>query len=375
MRGPPIQVLSTALVNRIAAGEVIERPASVVKELVENALDAGAAAVVVEIEDGGRELIRVIDDGQGIPPDQLTLAFAEHATSKLATDDDLFRITTMGFRGEALASIGSVSHARILSRTEESPAAYEIFDRGGEISQPQAAAGNRGTTLEVRNLFFNTPARRKFMRGAATEFGHIREMVLRLALPHPDVAFTLSHNGRVALELGPTTAKERLLAAWPADFARQHLAVEQADAEMRVHGLAGLPELAHATAKHQFFYLNGRHIRDRFIQHAVKEAYRGLMEPGRQPAVIMMLHLPPEDVDVNVHPTKIESAASGTAAGFMAWFWRPCVSVYSAPIWRPTRRSCRRRNRPIAWRCGRSSPLFFSNFLPPSRHRSRCLIC
>src|SRR5215208_250831 len=169
----PIQQLSPSLVNRIAAGEVIERPAAVVKELVENAIDAGAAHITVEAEDGGRALVRVIDDGGGIPPGELPLAFASHATSKLQTDDDLFRISTMGFRGEALASIGSVSHARILSRTADSDAAWEILNRGGEISDPQAAAGNVGTTVEVRNLFYNTPARRKFIKGASTEYGHI----------------------------------------------------------------------------------------------------------------------------------------------------------------------------------------------------------
>src|SRR5437016_12379701 len=164
MERKQIHQLSPSLVNRIAAGEVIERPASVVKELVENSLDAGASHIIVEVEDGGRELIRVIDDGAGIPPDELPLAFASHATSKLTCDDDLFRIASMGFRGEALASIGSVSHARIQSRTADGDAAYEVFNRGGEITVPQAAAGNLGTTVEVRNLFYNTPARRKFMK-------------------------------------------------------------------------------------------------------------------------------------------------------------------------------------------------------------------
>src|SRR5205085_5812864 len=193
-----IQQLSASLVNRVAAGEVIERPAAVVKELVENSIDAGATQITVEVEDGGRALVRVIDDGGGIPPDDLPLAFASHATSKLSCDDDLFRIATMGFRGEALASIGAVSHARLLSRTAGGDAAYEIFNRGGAISDPQAASGNIGTTVEVRNLFFNTPARRQFIKGAATEFGHISEALLRLALPHPRIGFKLSHNGRGA---------------------------------------------------------------------------------------------------------------------------------------------------------------------------------
>jgi DNA mismatch repair protein MutL len=298
--------LSPSLVNRIAAGEVIERPASVVKELVENAIDAGARHIVVEVEDGGRELIRIIDDGHGIRPEELPLAFASHATSKLASDDDLFRIGTMGFRGEALASIGAVSHARLLSRSAESEAAYEIFNRGGAISDPQAAAGNVGTTLEIRNLFFNTPARRKFLKGSATEFGHISEMLLRLALPHAGIAFKLAHNGRVSLDLPACGEVERWLAAWPEDFHEQRLPLNVGDVELRLRGVIGLPELARPTAKYQYLYLNGRSIRDKFIQHALREAYRGLTEPGRHPAAILMLELPPGDVDVNVHPTKME---------------------------------------------------------------------
>jgi DNA mismatch repair protein MutL len=302
-----IQQLSPGLVNRIAAGEVIERPAAVVKELVENSIDAGATQISVEAEDGGRALIRVTDDGGGIPPEDLPLAFASHATSKLTCDDDLFRIGTMGFRGEALASIGAVSHARILSRTAATDTAYEITNRGGVIADVQAAAGNVGTTVEVRNLFFNTPARRKFIKGTATEFGHVGETLLRLALPHPRVAFKLLHNGRTTLDLPATeTEEQRLLAAWPDEFHEQRLPLNVGDAEVRLRGLVGLPELARPTARYQFLYLNGRSIRDRFIQHALREAYRGLTEPGRQPAAVLLLEMPPGDVDVNVHPTKTE---------------------------------------------------------------------
>ena len=301
-----IQKLSPSLVNRIAAGEVIERPAAVVKELVENAIDARARNIIVEVEDGGRALIRVIDDGGGIPAADLPLAFASHATSKLSCDDDLFRISTMGFRGEALASIGAVSQARILSRRADEPAAYEIHNRGGLIGDPQAAAGNIGTTVEVRNLFFNTPARRKFIKGSSTELGHISDMILRLALPYPAIAFTLLHNGRKSLDLRPATPAERLLEAWPGEFAQSSLSLDVRDAELHLQGVIGLPELCRPTAKYQYLYLNGRHIRDRFVQHALREAYRGLSEPGRQPAAVLLLNLPPGDVDVNVHPTKIE---------------------------------------------------------------------
>ncbi len=303
----PIHQLSASLVNRIAAGEVIERPASAVKELIENALDAGATQITVEVTDGGRELIRVIDDGQGIPPADLPLAFASHATSKLVSDEDLFRISTMGFRGEALASIGSVSHSRILSRTPDPDSvAHEIFNRGGEISLVQAAAGNVGTTIEVRNLFFNVPARRKFLKGSATEFGYISEAVLKTALPFPHVAFKLIHNNRSVLNLPATTEEERPLAGWPEDFRDQKMGIATRDAELSLRGIIGMPDLARPTIKYQHVYLNGRPIRDKTIQHALREAYRGLTEPGRYPAAVLLLTIPPGDVDVNVHPTKSE---------------------------------------------------------------------
>jgi DNA mismatch repair protein MutL len=303
---PRIQQLSPSLVNRIAAGEVIERPAAVVKELVENSIDAGATEITVEVEDGGRALVRVIDNGDGIPVEDLPLAFASHATSKLSDDEDLFRISTMGFRGEALASIGSVSHARIVSRVAGAEAAAEVFNRGGTITDIQAAAGNVGTTIEVRNLFFNTPARRKFIKGTSTEFGHVSEVLMRLALPYPSISFKLLHNGRVTLDLPAGTEEERLLSAWPEEFREQRLNVDARDAELRLRGIIGMPELARPTARYQYLYLNGRAIRDRFIQHAVREAYRGLTEPGRHPAAILLLQIPPGDVDVNVHPTKAE---------------------------------------------------------------------
>lgn len=301
-----IHQLSPLLVGRIAAGEVIERPAAVVKELVENAIDAGATHITIDVEDGGRELIRVADDGDGIEPADLPLAFASHATSKLLDDDDLFRIGTMGFRGEALASIGAVSYARIVSRRADAELGYEVYDRGGAVSDAQAAAANVGTTVEVRNLFYNTPARRKFIKGASTEFGHITDMVQRLALPYPQVAFRVTHNGRKAMELPITDGQSRLLSAWPKEFHEQRLPLDYTDAEIHLGGIIGLPELARPTAKYQYLFLNGRHIRDRFIQHALREAFRGLTEPGRHPAAILMLTIPPQDVDVNVHPTKIE---------------------------------------------------------------------
>jgi DNA mismatch repair protein MutL len=302
----PIARLSPALVNRIAAGEVIERPASVVKELIENAIDAGATHITIEIADGGRSLIRVTDNGCGIPEAEMGLAFAAHATSKLATDADLFAIDTLGFRGEALASIGAVSHARILSRTADSQAAYEIIDDGGECSDIQAAAGNIGTTVQVRDLFFNVPARRKFLKGTATEFGHVADVVQRTALSQPAVHFELIHGDRRVAEYPVASDQQRWLAAWPAEFRDQHLPIDARDAELRLRGIIGRPDLARPQPKYQFLYLNGRPIRDKFIQHALREAYRGLTEPGRHPAAVLLLDIPAADVDVNVHPTKSE---------------------------------------------------------------------
>lgn len=328
----PIAQLPPDLVNRIAAGEVIERPASVVKELVENALDAGARRITVEIEDGGRSLVRVIDDGAGIARDELPLAFAQHATSKLRDDLELAAIQTMGFRGEALASIGSVSRARILSRCGEE-AAWEIRNDGGRISPPMAAAGNAGTAVEVRDLFFNTPARRKFLKSAAAESGQVTDMLIRLALPRADVHFRYVRDGKVvgdwpaALHEGECASSERaqalyaespqvqrLLIAWPAEyveaFCARPMCIDASDGRQgsvwRLRGIVGLPEFAATAARYQHFYVNGRAVRDRSAGHALREAYRGLTEPGRHPAAVLMLQLPPDEVDVNVHPTKAE---------------------------------------------------------------------
>ncbi len=308
-----IQQLPPYLVNRIAAGEVIERPASVVKELVENALDAGARRITVEIEEGGRSLIRVIDDGGGIPPAELPLAFAQHATSKLRDDAELAAIATMGFRGEALASIGSVSRARILSRCGEAEA-FEMRNDGGRLSEVVSAPGNAGTTVEVRDLFFNTPARRKFLKGAAAESGQVTDMLVRLALPRPDVAFRYIRDGRVISDWPACDAHERLLVAWPREYAEAFserpmildVADERDGTTWRLQGIIGLPEFAATAARYQHVYVNGRAIRDRSASHAVREAYRGLTEPGRHPAAILLLTVPPHEVDVNVHPTKAE---------------------------------------------------------------------
>jgi len=304
-----IKVLPTHLVNKIAAGEVVERPASVVKELVENALDAGASSIDVTVEDGGRRAIIVRDDGAGMGPEDLALVFAPHATSKIADDEDLWGIRTMGFRGEALASIASVSHASVLTRRRGSadPSGYEVRADGETIGPPRPAAAADGTTVTVRDLFFNTPARRKFMRTAATEFGHIVEQLARLALPHGPVAFSLTHNERLTHRLPAARGlRQRVADFFGADLAGGLVDVAGGNDAVRISGLIGHPSAGRASARMQYFFVNGRYVRDRTLAHAVKEAYRGLIDPSRSPVAMVFVEVSPEAVDVNVHPMKTE---------------------------------------------------------------------
>lgn len=302
-----IRRLSPLVVNQIAAGEVIERPASVVKELVENSLDAGATAIDIQLEDGGRELIRIADNGSGIPTDELPLAIAAHATSKIADAEDLAAIGTMGFRGEALASVASVSRLRLVSRTPDSEAGGCIEASGETVSAVRPTAASPGTVVEVRNLFFNTPARRKFMRGASTEFGHINELVGRIALARPNVAFKLTHHGRVSLDVPAHDDRRRRCAAvLGADLVEGMLEFDSDERGVAIWGLAAEPSLARTTARYQYVYINGRAVRDRNIMHAIKEAYRGLIEPTKQPVVVLFIEIDPTMVDVNVHPAKSE---------------------------------------------------------------------
>jgi len=307
---PPIRPLPPLLVNQIAAGEVIERPASVVKELLENSIDAGASRIDVEIEDGGRELIRISDDGCGIPQEELRLAVAPHATSKIACADDLDRIATMGFRGEALASIASVSRLMMLSRPRAQASAAALEAEGGDAGAVRPAGGAAGTTIAVRNLFFNTPARRKFLKTAPTEASRSAEMVEAIALAHPHIAFSLRSNARLVFDLpAEDSPRRRVLAVLGPDLEAQLLEVSIDAAAQRgltLWGMVGLPEIARGNANHQRLYLNGRPIRDRSLQHALKEAYRGLIEPGRYPTLILFLEMDPALVDVNVHPAKAE---------------------------------------------------------------------
>ncbi len=302
-----IRKLPDLLVNKIAAGEVVERPASVVKELVENALDAGGDRIQLTIEDGGRKLIRISDNGRGIAAEELALAVTPHATSKISSEADLYSICTMGFRGEALASIGSIAHLRITSRPADATEGAEIYVAGEKIESQSAVGCAPGTTVELRDLFFNVPARRKFLRGASTEFGHIQEQLARLALPNPHVEFEFLHNQRVVKHLPPCdNMLQRIASFYGDDLAQDLISIRRDERGLAIDGYAAMPAQNRSSSKWQYFFLNGRHIRDRFLQHAVKEAYRGLMEHGRFPVVFLALSVDPQSVDVNVHPTKIE---------------------------------------------------------------------
>ncbi len=302
-----IQRLSQSVVNKIAAGEVVERPASVVKELMENSIDALATRIDVEIQAGGGELIRIVDNGEGMEPDELPLAVASHATSKIRSDADLFHVQTMGFRGEALASVAEVSRFLIRSRRESSSTGAELSVTFGEPSAVQPCGCAVGTRIEVRQLFENTPVRRKFLKNVTTEFGHIAEQFTRLALAHPRMHLTLMHNGKSVYELPPAAGSlDRLRLLFGDELADQLVWVESEAAGVRMSGYVGLPSVSKATRKQQYLFLNGRWIQDRTLQHALTEAYRGLLMVGRQPVSFLSVDLPPDQVDVNVHPTKIE---------------------------------------------------------------------
>jgi DNA mismatch repair protein MutL len=304
---PTIRQLSPSVVNKIAAGEVIERPASVVKELLENAVDAGATRIDVTLEKGGSELIRIADNGCGIAAEELPLAVASHATSKIQFADELFSIGTLGFRGEALASIAEVSRLVIRTRTAEAASGAELEVVGGN-AQPVAPVGCPvGTAIEVRNLFFNTPVRHKFLRSAQTEMGHSMEAVTRLALAHPRIHFTLAHNGRALHDLPPATDVRNRIAAFFGDELTGDLIEIHSESDgVTLSGFVANPMHSRATGRMQYLFLNGRAIRDRALQHALGEAYRGLMLTGRQPICFLRLDMPAELVDVNVHPTKQE---------------------------------------------------------------------
>ena len=302
-----IQQLDARIVNKIAAGEVIERPASVVKELLENSVDALATRIDVEIQAGGSERIRVVDDGEGIHPDDIPLAVTAHATSKIRTAEDLFGVHTMGFRGEALASIAEVSRFVVRSRTAEAIAGTELIVDYGDVGTPQPAAAPVGTSFDIAGLFANTPVRRKFLKRPATEFGHIAEQFTRVALAHPRLHMTLTHNDRGVFDLPPADRLvERLELFYGRELAETLIWVENESGGCRLWGYVGHPSQTKSSRKGQYLFLNGRPIADRSLSHALTEAYRGLVMVGRQPIAFLFLEMPPELADVNVHPTKAE---------------------------------------------------------------------
>ncbi|MDT4329008.1 DNA mismatch repair endonuclease MutL [Methylomonas sp. MED-D] len=306
-----IHALPPQLVNQIAAGEVVERPASVVKELVENCFDAGANQVTIDIEQGGIRQIRIRDNGCGIVKDDLALALSRHATSKIASLDDLEQVGTMGFRGEALPSISSVARLTLISRTPEADCAWLVSADGTEKNfDPQPDPHPAGTTVDVRDLFYNTPARRKFLKAEKTEFAHIESLIQKLALARFDVGFVLNHNQREILHLKPATSlteqEKRIAAICGSAFIEQSVKIDYAASGLQLHGWVGLPTFSRGQQDQQFFYVNGRLIKDRLVAHAVKQAYQDVLYHGRHPVFVLYLTLDPALVDVNAHPTKLE---------------------------------------------------------------------
>ena len=360
----PIRQLPDTLINQIAAGEVVERPASVVKELVENALDAGARRVDIDLEEGGVRLIRIRDDGGGIAPEELPLAVSRHATSKIASLDDLEAVATLGFRGEALPSIASVSRFALTSRRAQDEHGASLQVEGGKVGEVAPKPHAVGTTVEVRELFYNVPARRKFLRAERTEMGHIEEWLRSLALARPDIELRVSHNGRPSrrYKADELESLARLGETLGEEFARSALRVDHAAAGLRLHGWIAQPSYSRASVDQQYVYVNGRSVRDRNIAHAVKMAYQDVLFHGRQPAYVLFLELDPTRVDVNVHPAKHEvrfrdtrlihdfvyrtlhEALAETRAGTLAqdiapasFGARPAASMPSA--WMPTQQS------------------------------------
>jgi DNA mismatch repair protein MutL len=301
-----IHILPDLLINQIAAGEVVERPAAALKELLENSLDAGANNIGVQLAGGGAKLLKISDDGIGIDRAELLLALARHATSKIATLDDLERIASLGFRGEALASIAAVSTLTLTSRTRDSNHAWSIAAEGGAVSEPRPAAHDPGTSVEVHDLYFNTPARRKFLKSEGTEYAHCDEVFKRVALARPEIGLRLQHNGRAQWHLKAQNAAERITAVLGDEFAAATIAVDAHSTGLRLSGLAGLPAAARGGRDAQYFFVNGRFVRDKVLGHALRQAYQDVLHHDRHPAYVLFLEIDPARVDVNVHPAKSE---------------------------------------------------------------------
>jgi DNA mismatch repair protein MutL len=307
---PVIRLLPDLLINQIAAGEVIERPAAALKELLENSLDAGATDIAVQLEGGGIKLLRVRDNGKGIAKDELPLALMRHATSKIASLDDLQKVASMGFRGEALASMAAVAQLTLTSHTEADAHGWKVEAIDGRLSESVPASQAQGTTVEIREMYFNTPARRKFLKSEATEFAWCEEAFKRIALSRPDVAFSLQHNGRTNWQLpalrGDQAALKRVAALLGDEFGLAAVPVSRSAANLSLQGLAALPAYSRASRDAQYFFVNGRFVRDKVASHALRQAYQDILHHQRHPAYVLFLELPPEQVDVNVHPAKSE---------------------------------------------------------------------
>ena len=323
---PAILLLPDLLINQIAAGEVIERPASALKELLENSLDAGATDIAVQLEGGGVKLLRVRDNGKGIAKDELPLALMRHATSKIASLEDLQKVASMGFRGEALASMAAVAHLSLTSRTAHETHGWKVDTLNGIVGEPAPASHAPGTTVELRELYFNTPARRKFLKSEATEFAHCEETFKRIALSRPYVAFSLQHNGKTIWQLPATphsplpqageglgeradvraAALNRISAILGEEFGHAAVGVERQAAGLSLRGLAALPAYSRSNRDAQYFFVNGRFVRDKVASHALRLAYQDILHHQRHPAFVLFLEMPPQQVDVNVHPAKSE---------------------------------------------------------------------
>ncbi len=301
-----IKPLPELLINQIAAGEVVERPASALKEILENSVDAGAKKITVQLLQGGVKQIRVVDDGVGIAKDELWLALTRHNTSKISTLEDLHRITSLGFRGEALASIAAVSRLTLTSQQAGQNHGWQIQVDGKSVSQPIPSSLTLGTTLDVNDLYFNIPARRKFLKSEATEFAHCDEAFKRIALSQFAVEFVLQHNGKVRRQLRAASSAQRIAAVLGEEFGQSAAWVDEQSADMRLHGMVALPAYARSSRDTQYFFVNNRFVSDKLVSHALREAYRDVLHLDRHPAFVLFLEINPEIVDVNVHPTKTE---------------------------------------------------------------------
>jgi DNA mismatch repair protein MutL len=302
-----INVLDETVINRIAAGEVVERPASVVKELLENAIDAKASHISIEIENGGKKLIRIRDDGIGMSNDDAFLALERHATSKLRTEKDLIGVPTLGFRGEALASIASVSRLRLVTKDDSESEGMEILVEGGTLKRADKLGVGRGSILEVRNLFFNAPVRAKYLKGKALESGYVHDLILRIALANTSIGFKYSEDGRVKIESGPVkSVLDRINSIFSRDVRENLISVDGSEGDMRVHGYVAKPPYARSTMRSILTFVNKRPVKDKLVNSALNRAFTGLMERGRYPLAVLFIDVAPEDVDVNVHPQKNE---------------------------------------------------------------------